>query len=106
MPGGVLCDASIGCVSPGKLVIGEPQSTPSSLSGMSSDVRSSTTWAPTNGPMKVLLKSGATAVDMETAAVAAVCERKGTPYAVFRAISDYATDGSVDAACRDACTPG
>jgi nucleoside phosphorylase len=45
-----------------------------------------------------LLESGCTAVDMETAAVAAVCEKRGTPYAVFRAISDYATDGSVDAA--------
>ena len=39
----MLCDASIGWVSPGKLVIGEPQSTPWSLSGISSDVRSSTT---------------------------------------------------------------
>ena len=35
---------------------------------------------------------------METAAVAAVCERRGCPFTAFRAISDNATDGSVDAA--------
>jgi nucleoside phosphorylase len=45
-----------------------------------------------------LADEGASAVDMETAAVAAVCEQRGCPYAVFRAISDYATDGTVDAA--------
>jgi hypothetical protein len=45
-----------------------------------------------------LVEQGASAVDMETAAVAAVCEQHGTPYAVFRSISDYATDGTVDAA--------
>jgi nucleoside phosphorylase len=44
-----------------------------------------------------LAKEGAAAVDMETAAVAAVCEQHGCPYAVFRSISDYATDGTVDA---------
>ena len=40
---------------------------------------------------------GVTAVDMETAAVAAVCERRGTPWSVFRVISDMAgdTDDSV-----------
>jgi nucleoside phosphorylase len=45
-----------------------------------------------------LVEEGASAVDMETAAVAAVCEQHGCPYAVFRSISDYATDGTVDAA--------
>ena len=45
-----------------------------------------------------LVEQGASAVDMETAAVAAVCQRRGTPYAVFRSISDYATDGTVDEA--------
>ena len=45
-----------------------------------------------------LVEEGASAVDMETAAVAAVCEQHGTSYAVFRSISDYATDGTVDAA--------
>ena len=37
-------------------------------------------------------KQGVTALDMETAAIAAVCERRGTPWSVFRAISDMAGD--------------
>ena len=37
-------------------------------------------------------KDGVTAVDMETAAVAAVCDRRGTPWSVFRVISDMAGD--------------
>ncbi|UCE87523.1 MAG: nucleoside phosphorylase, partial [Deltaproteobacteria bacterium] len=37
-------------------------------------------------------------IDMETAAVAAVCERRRCPWSVFRAISDRADDGSTDAA--------
>ncbi|MGH9214446.1 MAG: hypothetical protein ACRD2C_27825 [Acidimicrobiales bacterium] len=45
-----------------------------------------------------LQRKGFAAIDMETAAVAAVCERRSCPYAVIRAISDNATDGSVDAA--------
>ena len=40
---------------------------------------------------------GVVSLDMETAAVAEVCERRGVPWSVFRAISDRATDGSVDA---------
>ena len=39
---------------------------------------------------------GVVSLDMETAAIAAVCERRGVPWSVFRAISDRATDGSVD----------
>jgi hypothetical protein len=41
---------------------------------------------------------GVIAVDMETAAIAAVCERRRCPWSVFRAISDRADDGSTDAA--------
>jgi adenosylhomocysteine nucleosidase len=36
---------------------------------------------------------GVLAVDMETSAVAAVCERRGCPWSVFRAISDRSEDG-------------
>ena len=45
-----------------------------------------------------LREQGAIAIDMETAAVAAVCERRGCPWSVLRAISDRADDGSTDAA--------
>jgi adenosylhomocysteine nucleosidase len=39
---------------------------------------------------------GILAVDMETAAVAAVCEAAGCPWSVFRSISDYAGEGLID----------
>jgi adenosylhomocysteine nucleosidase len=43
-----------------------------------------------------MAEQGVVAVDMETAAVAAVCERAECPWSVFRGISDYAGDGLVD----------
>lgn len=43
-----------------------------------------------------LRAQGVVSLDMETAAIAAACDRRGTPWSVFRAISDRATDGSVD----------
>ena len=39
---------------------------------------------------------GVVSLDMETAAIAAACERRAIPWSVFRVISDRATDGSVD----------
>ncbi len=39
---------------------------------------------------------GVVSLDMETAAIAAVCEARGIPWSVFRVISDRANDGSVD----------
>jgi adenosylhomocysteine nucleosidase len=45
-----------------------------------------------------LEREGVIAVDMETAAIAAVCEHRRCPWSVFRAISDRADDGSTDAA--------
>jgi nucleoside phosphorylase len=41
--------------------------------------------------------SGISAVDMETAAVAAVCDRKGIPWSVYRSMSDRVADGILDA---------
>jgi adenosylhomocysteine nucleosidase len=42
-----------------------------------------------------LRANGVVSLDMETAAIAEVCERRGVPWGVFRAISDRATDGSI-----------
>ena len=44
------------------------------------------------------LREGVVAVDMETAAVAAVCERAQVPWSVYRGISDFAGEGLVDQA--------
>jgi adenosylhomocysteine nucleosidase len=41
---------------------------------------------------------GVVALDMETAAVASVCEGRGVPWSVFRTISDRASDGLADEA--------
>ena len=46
--------------------------------------------------LPALRADGVVALDMETSAVAAVCEREGVPWSSVRAISDRATDGSVD----------
>ena len=46
--------------------------------------------------LPALRARGVVALDMETAAVALACERRRVPWTVFRAVSDRATDGSVD----------
>ena len=43
-----------------------------------------------------LRSRGVVSLDMETAAIAALCEERGLPWSVFRVISDRATDGSID----------
>ncbi len=43
-----------------------------------------------------LRAKGVVSLDMETAAIARVCARHRIPWSVFRAISDRATDGSLD----------
>ena len=45
--------------------------------------------------LAALIADGVVAVDMETAAVAAVCEERGVPWSVFRAISDRASDAGL-----------
>jgi len=52
-----------------------------------------------------LEQQGVIAVDMETAAIAAVCEDRHCPWSVFRAISDRADDGSSDPALFDLAGP-
>jgi adenosylhomocysteine nucleosidase len=46
--------------------------------------------------LPALRARGVVALDMETAAIAQACEAHGVPWSVVRAISDRATDGSVD----------
>jgi hypothetical protein len=51
-----------------------------------------------------LIAAGIAACDMETAAVAAVCEVRGTPWTAFRAISDL-VGGPVDDAMLAMANP-
>jgi adenosylhomocysteine nucleosidase len=46
--------------------------------------------------LPALRAKGVISLDMETAAIAECCERRDIPWSVHRAISDRATDGSVD----------
>jgi adenosylhomocysteine nucleosidase len=46
--------------------------------------------------LPALRARGVVALDMETAAVALACEERGVAWTVFRAVSDRATDGTVD----------
>lgn len=46
--------------------------------------------------LPALRERGVVALDMETAAIALVCEERGVPWTVVRAYSDRASDGSVD----------
>jgi adenosylhomocysteine nucleosidase len=48
------------------------------------------------GVLADLRARGVVSLDMETAALAAVCEARGIPWSVFRAISDRASDGTID----------
>lgn len=48
------------------------------------------------GVIAGLRARGVVSLDMETAAIAEVCERRGVSWSVLRVISDRATDGSVD----------
>ena len=48
---------------------------------------------------------GVIAMDMETAAVAAVCEERGCPWSVVRAISDRSSDGMADEAVFELAHP-
>jgi len=52
-----------------------------------------------------LVAEGVVALDMETAAVAVVCEDRNVPWSVFRAISDRPRDKLVDAAVWEMTGP-
>ncbi len=49
-----------------------------------------------HGELERLRAGGVVSLDMETAAIAEVCEARSIPWSVFRVISDRASDGSVD----------
>lgn len=50
-------------------------------------------------------RTGVVAVDMETAAVAGICDAAGIPWSAFRGISDYAGEGLVDQELFEATNP-
>ncbi len=45
--------------------------------------------------LQALIGKGVVSLDMETAAIAEVCEQRGVPWSVFRVISDRASDGMI-----------
>jgi adenosylhomocysteine nucleosidase len=51
------------------------------------------------GVLPDLRERGVVALDMETAATAAVCEERGITWSVFRSISDHPSDWSVTSEC-------
>jgi nucleoside phosphorylase len=57
------------------------------------------------GDLARLEKEGVVALDMETSAVAATCERLGRPWSVFRGISDRTSDGMLDQAVMGLARP-
>lgn len=52
-----------------------------------------------------MIDEGVVGLDMETAAVAAVCEARGVPWSAFRAISDRGDDDKVDLAMLEMAGP-
>jgi len=46
--------------------------------------------------LEALRADGVVSLDMETAAIADLCDARGIPWSVFRTISDRANDGTVD----------
>lgn len=57
------------------------------------------------GAHAAMRADGIVALDMETASIAAVCERHGTPWSAFRAISDRSVDGLIDEHIMDLTRP-
>jgi adenosylhomocysteine nucleosidase len=55
--------------------------------------------------LAALAMQGVVALDMETAAIAAVCEERGCPWSVIRSISDRTSDGMVDDAVASLARP-
>jgi len=71
---------------PSPLAAGTPVGKMWTTNGLTTDARDLTT----------LIEQGVVSLDMETAAIAELCEARGVPWSVFRVISDRASDGTVD----------
>src|SRR5579862_6335178 len=71
---------------------------PAAMTGLPGNGTMWTTAALITDPVVLagLIARGVVAMEMETAAIAAGCERRGTPWSVVRVISDRASDGTVD----------
>jgi adenosylhomocysteine nucleosidase len=61
-------------------------------------IRSSDDFLTDDAALAALVAEGVVALDMETGAVAEVCEARGVPWSVFRSISDRPRDKLVDSA--------
>jgi nucleoside phosphorylase len=71
---------------PSALAAGTPTGKMWTTNGLTTEARDLT----------ALLEQGVVSLDMETAAIAELCESRGIPWSVFRVISDRASDGTVD----------
>jgi nucleoside phosphorylase len=71
---------------PAPLANGTPSGKMWTTNGLTTDQRD----------LSSLLADGVVSLDMETAAIAELCESRNIPWSVFRVISDRASDGSVD----------
>jgi adenosylhomocysteine nucleosidase len=67
-------------------------------------IRSSDDFLTDDAVLAALVADGVVALDMETAAVAEVCDARGVPWTAFRAISDRPADGLVDTAVWEMTT--
>jgi nucleoside phosphorylase len=68
-------------------------------------IRSSDDFLADDAVLAALAAAGVVALDMETGAVAQVCEARGVPWSVFRAISDRPADKLVDTAVWEMTGP-
>lgn len=68
-------------------------------------IRSSDEFLTDDDAVAALVGAGVVALDMETGAVAEVCEARGVPWSVFRSISDRPADRLVDTAVWEMTGP-
>jgi adenosylhomocysteine nucleosidase len=73
---------------PAPLVEGTPAGCMWTTNGLTTEARD----------LDALRAQGVISLDMETAAIAALCDARAIPWSVFRTISDRANDGTVDEA--------